>query len=77
MSGRRRSALEGTAPREIEIIGPSAAPLARLKNQFRFHVAMRIPLGIEPSGIVRNALLGLPLSDRLSISIDIDPLSMA
>jgi primosomal protein N' (replication factor Y) (superfamily II helicase) len=76
-ANRLATALEGTAPREIEIIGPSAAPLARLKNQFRFHVAMRIPLGIEPSGIVRNALLGLPLSDRLSISIDIDPLSMA
>lgn len=71
------TALEATAPREVEIIGPSAAPLARLKNQFRFHVALRVPLGIEPSGIVRAAVARLPFADRMAISIDIDPLSMA
>jgi primosomal protein N' (replication factor Y) len=35
------AALERVPPKEIEIIGPAPAPLSRLKNQFRFHVALR------------------------------------
>ena len=37
------AALERVLPEEVEIIGPAPAPLARLKNQFRFHIALRAP----------------------------------
>ncbi len=71
------AALERVTPKEVEIIGPAAAPLARLKNQFRFHVALRAPVDAPLSEIVRAALARLPAADRLGLNIDMDPLSMA
>lgn len=70
-------ALERLNPQGVEIIGPSAAPLARLKNQFRFHVALRAPVDYPLSDLVRDALACLPTQDRLGLHVDIDPLSMA
>jgi primosomal protein N' (replication factor Y) len=69
--------LERILPPEIEIIGPSPAPLARLKNLYRFHVALRAPLDAPLSELVRRALEQLTSSDRLGLQIDLDPLSMA
>ena len=71
------AALERTLPKSIEIIGPSAAPIARLKNQFRFHVALRAPVDAPLSGMIAEAMALLPTGDRLGVSIDIDPLNMA
>ena len=70
-------ALERLNPKEVEIIGPSAAPLARLKNQYRFHVALRAPVDYPLSDLVRAALACLSSSDRLGLHVDMDPLSMA
>jgi primosomal protein N' (replication factor Y) len=71
------AALERTMPDSIEIIGPSAAPIARLKNQFRYHVALRAPVDAPISALVAEAMALLSTSERLGISIDIDPLNMA
>jgi len=70
-------ALRAVVPSEIEIIGPAAAPLSRLKNQYRFHVALRAPTGAPLSTLVRSAISRLSASDRLGLHIDMDPLSMA
>lgn len=71
------AAVREAAPEGIEIIGPSPAPIARLKNQFRYHVALR-GLGAPPlSQIVAEALTRLPASGRQGIHIDIDPLNMS
>jgi primosomal protein N' (replication factor Y) len=71
------AALERIRPDSIEIIGPSAAPIARLKNQFRYHVALRAPVDAPVSALVAQAMALLPSADRLSIAVDIDPLNMA
>jgi primosomal protein N' (replication factor Y) len=71
------AALERVAPQDVEIIGPSAAPLVRLKNQFRYHVALRAPTDTPLADLVRAALDRLSPADRLGLSIDMDPLSMA
>lgn len=71
------AALERVVPSEVEIIGPSEAPLARLKNQYRFHVALRSPVETPLSEIVCSALALLTPADRLGLHIDMDPLSMA
>jgi primosomal protein N' (replication factor Y) len=70
-------ALKQVAPKEVEVIGPSAAPLARLKNQFRFHVALRAPVDAPLADIVRAALARIAPNERAGINIDMDPLSMA
>ena len=74
---RLAAMLERVLPPDVEIIGPSAAPLSRLKNQFRFHVALRAPVDAPLSDLIRAALEKLPASDRLAVTVDIDPLSMA
>jgi primosomal protein N' (replication factor Y) len=71
------AALARVVPVEVEIIGPSAAPLARLKNQYRYHVALRAPVDAPLADMVRAALALLTPLERLSLSIDMDPLSMA
>jgi primosomal protein N' (replication factor Y) len=76
-AGSLADALKAVAPKEVEVIGPSAAPLARLKNQYRFHVALRAPLDTPLADLVRAALARIPPNERLGINIDMDPLSMA
>jgi primosomal protein N' (replication factor Y) (superfamily II helicase) len=76
-AGSLAAALQQVVPQEVEVIGPSAAPLARLKNQFRFHVALRAPVDAPLSDLVRAALALIPPNERLGIHIDMDPLSMA
>ncbi len=71
------AALERETPKEVEIIGPAPAPIARLKNQFRFHVALRAPVEADLSRMVQAALGRLSPADRYGIHIDMDPLSMA
>lgn len=69
--------LEEVAPADVEIIGPAEAPLARLKNLFRYHVALRAGLDAPLATLVRTALERLLPAERMSIYIDMDPLSMA
>jgi primosomal protein N' (replication factor Y) len=71
------AALERVLPPEVEIIGPSPAPLARLKNQFRYHLALRAPEEMILSQKIRETLANLSVNDRMGITVDIDPLSMA
>ena len=70
-------ALERLNPQDVEIIGPSAAPLARLKNQFRFHVALRAPVTIRFPTWYAPPSPACSATDRLGIIVDMDPLSMA
>jgi primosomal protein N' (replication factor Y) len=76
-AGSLAAALQQVAPAGVEVIGPSAAPLARLKNQFRFHVALRAPVDAPLADLVRAALALIPANERQGVNIDMDPLSMA
>jgi primosomal protein N' (replication factor Y) len=71
------AALFAVKPANVEIIGPSPAPIARIKNQFRYHVALRSPITTPLSQIVKQAVASLKREDRRGLSIDIDPISMA
>ncbi len=71
------AALLAVKTADIEIIGPSPAPIARIKNQFRYHVALRAPVSTSLSHVVKLALSRLKREDRKGLAIDIDPLSMA
>lgn len=64
-------------PDHVETIGPAPAPLSRLKNQFRFHIALRAPIETPLSRIVRESLNQLSPIERQGIMVDVDPLSMA
>ncbi len=60
-----------------EMIGPSPAPIERVKNLYRYHVALRAPLTVPLEVTVSKALQRLDPAHRRGVSIDMDPLSMA
>jgi primosomal protein N' (replication factor Y) len=74
---RLSEALRTYAGPDVEVIGPSPAPIARLRNMFRFHVALRAPREAPLYELVRVALASLAAPERRGIAIDIDPQSMA
>jgi primosomal protein N' (replication factor Y) len=63
-------------PEEVDLIGPAPAPLSKLKNSYRWHIALRAPVDAPLSDIVRIGLSKLASAQRRHISVDIDPQSM-
>ncbi len=59
-----------------EVIGPSAAPLAKLKDNYRFHCALRSPLDLDVPQLIREVVAGLPRTLKNGLTVDIDPYSM-
>lgn len=60
---------------ELQVLGPTAAPLARLRARYRFHFLLRSPTR-EP---LRRALLALArveLDRQIKVALDVDPMSM-
>jgi primosomal protein N' (replication factor Y) len=63
------------APMGVELLGPTAAPLARLRNRYRFRFVLR---AVERKPL-RDALLAVArasLSRLVRMAIDVDPVNM-
>jgi len=72
---RRALAIAVRAAPDIDARAPTAAPLARLRNRYRFQVFLRAPTR-EP---LRRALLAVARNapkGKVKVSIDVDPVSM-
>lgn len=71
-----RTSKEGLA-RQVEVLGPAAAPIARLRGRFRFRVLLKA----RERGPLRGAILSV-LRERAGIDrtaravVDVDPVSM-
>ncbi len=61
---------------KADVIGPSAAPLAKLKDLYRFHCALRAPLSVNVPDLMRDVLSAAPRSLKQGLTVDIDPYSM-
>ncbi len=68
--------ISGRVDSTTEIIGPSPAPIPMLKNMHRAHLALRGGLQSPLADYIRFALGELSLGQRLSVTVDIDPMSM-
>lgn len=73
---RIAAALEPALPPGARILGPSPAPLAKLKNAYRWHVLVKAPVGCELSAAIRAALVGTKKAEDASIAVDIDPVDL-
>jgi len=65
----------GAAPSGVEVLGPTAAPLARLRNRYRFRFVLR---AVERKPL-RDALLAVArasVSRLVRVAIDVDPVNM-
>lgn len=68
--------LRAAAPGEITIADPSPAPLARVKNEYRFHLSARGPSAGKISRLARATLDALPLPKEIRVTVDVDALSL-
>lgn len=62
---------------QIEILGPAPAPLAKLRNQFRYHLLLKCPQSRVLNQFVRR-LLGDSkwVQTQVKVAVDIDPLNL-
>jgi primosomal protein N' (replication factor Y) len=68
----RSGALTG----QIEILGPVACPLSRLRNRYRRHLLVKSKKRKPLIALLRTVLEELTVTDRMALSVDIDPISM-
>jgi primosomal protein N' (replication factor Y) len=68
--------LAAAIPGGWEIVGPAAAPIARLKGNWRWHFVVKAPLSAPLGARVGAALDAVPLPDGLTRIVDVDPVGM-
>jgi primosomal protein N' (replication factor Y) len=71
---RLRRAADGMP--EIRVLGPAPAPIARLRDRFRWHLQMHGPDGDALRAIVARATVGLKTPDNVAWIVDVDPVDM-
>ena len=69
-------AIARLAPKDWELVGPSSAPIARLKGNWRWHMLLKAPLGADVSAVVGRALADRTPTATVSVVVDVDPVSM-
>ena len=60
---------------KIDLLGPVEAPLARIKNKFRYHMILKVPGRIPAKGLFTDTDI---FTDKgpVSVTVDVDPVSM-
>ncbi len=71
---RLRQASEGMPL--IRVLGPAPAPIARLRDRFRWHLQVHGPDGAALRELVGRATAGLRTPDEVAWIIDVDPVDM-
>ena len=74
MANILRAQIGGTA--DVRLLGPVACPLSRLRGRYRWHLALRAPAKETLLRLLRAVLADMTTTERLGLSLDIDPLSM-
>ncbi|MEO1366063.1 MAG: primosomal protein N', partial [Acidobacteriota bacterium] len=59
--------------RDLRVLGPTAAPLERLRGRWRFQLALRGPSGLRLRQLVSDALESIPAAARADLVVDVDP----
>ena len=59
----------------VKVLGPAPAPIARLRNRYRFHVLLR---SVDRSELKKSllAVARAEIDHRVRLAIDVDPVSM-
>ncbi|MGI4788759.1 MAG: primosomal protein N' [Janthinobacterium lividum] len=69
-----RAVLKPESP--IQLLGPVACPLSRLRGRYRWHLALRAPSKPELLTLLRTGIAQMTPSERSGMTLDIDPLTM-
>lgn len=60
-------------PEETHVLGPSPAPLAKVKRAFRYHLLVKSQSGDAVAPALREAAIALKRPPSVSVALDIDP----
>ncbi len=60
----------------VRILGPAPAPMAKLRDNFRFQIQLQSPDGEQLRNLVRRVTAGLKPPDNVAWIADVDPLDM-
>jgi primosomal protein N' (replication factor Y) len=74
IADRLRQAADAAAG--IRVLGPAPAPIARLRDRFRWHVQVHGPDGPALRDLVRRATADLKTPDTVAWIVDVDPVEM-
>jgi primosomal protein N' (replication factor Y) len=58
------------------LLGPAAAPVARIQDQFRFHLQMQTDRSLALAELLESATRDLELPTGVEFAIDVDPVSL-
>ena len=61
---------------KIQILGPTQAPLVKIKNQFRYHIILKSKSVKMLSKVVNYLKQNMKLSSTIKQTIDVDPYSL-
>ena len=89
LTGRDNAAVRASAIAAVEaltgaaaslagcvVLGPSPAPIAKVKDAWRWHALLKAPAGSDIASVVREGLERASLADGVSAAPDIDPVDM-
>jgi len=75
LTDRLRAAVAAGAE-GMRVLGPAPAPIARLRDRFRWHLQVHGPDGERLRAVVLQATAGLRTPDDVAWIIDVDPVEM-
>jgi len=70
------AALQSQLPEGARLLGPSPAPLAKLKRAYRWHVLVKAPVATTLAESVRAAVSAARKAEGASVAVDIDPVDL-
>jgi primosomal protein N' (replication factor Y) len=62
--------------KRVEVLGPVACALSRLRGKYRWHLVVRTINAKLLRTVVKAAIEKVPAGDRAGLSLDIDPITM-
>lgn len=73
---RLEQVLRAALPAGVQMFGPAAAPIGKIRNLSRFHIQMRSPSTRPMLDAVRQSAAHCPPTNGVEMAIDVDPISM-
>jgi len=61
---------------EVDIMGPAPAPLAKVRDKFRWHILLRSRSHDHLRQLISAVSRQMPRSRKISVAIDVDPASL-
>jgi primosomal protein N' (replication factor Y) len=76
LARRLRERATAHTPTPMRVVGPATAPMAKLRNEYRYQIQLHSVDGELLRGLVRAATEGVKAPEGVHWIVDVDPLDM-